>query len=69
SRGFANLATFVARCRHLVAAGGVLAAMKGAYPAEELAEVHDGCDCSDVRRLRVPLLAAERHLVLCRPGA
>ncbi|MCX7961853.1 MAG: 16S rRNA (guanine(527)-N(7))-methyltransferase RsmG [Burkholderiales bacterium] len=69
SRGFANLATFIARCRHLVAAGGVLAAMKGAYPAEELAEVREGCDCSDVRRLRVPLLAAERHLVLCRPGA
>jgi 16S rRNA (guanine527-N7)-methyltransferase len=68
ARGFAELATFVATCRHLVAPGGVLAAMKGAYPRAELARVaHErGCDCSDVRRLRVPLLDAERHLVLCR---
>ncbi len=69
ARGFAELATFVATCRHLVAPGGVLAAMKGAYPRAELARVASdgGCDCDDVRRIRVPLLDAERHLVLCRP--
>jgi 16S rRNA (guanine527-N7)-methyltransferase len=66
SRGFTSLATFIARCRHLVAEGGVLAAMKGAYPGAELAAVAPDCDCSDVRRLKVPLLAEERHLVLCR---
>lgn len=66
SRGFAGLATFIARCRHLVAEGGVLAAMKGAYPGAELAAVGPDCDCGDVRRLKVPLLAEERHLVLCR---
>lgn len=66
SRGFASLATFIARCRHLVAEGGVLAAMKGAYPAGELAAVGADWDCGDVRRLRVPLLHEERHLVLCR---
>jgi 16S rRNA (guanine527-N7)-methyltransferase len=65
ARGFAELATFIATCRHLVAPGGVLAAMKGAYPRAELERV-EGCDCSDVRRIRVPLLEAERHLVLCR---
>lgn len=69
SRGFASLATFIARCRHLVAEAGVLAAMKGAYPAAELAAVGADCDCGDVRRLRVPLLCAQRHLVLCRPRA
>jgi len=66
SRGFASLADFLTACRHLVAPGGVLAAMKGAYPREELAQVPAGCNCHDVRRLRVPLLDAERHLVLCR---
>ena len=68
TRGFASLADFIARCRHLAARGGVLAAMKGVYPGAELAALPPGCDCRDVRRLEVPLLAAERHLVLCRVG-
>lgn len=69
TRGFASLVDFLAACRHLVAPGGVLAAMKGAYPEAELAQIPAGCNCGDVRRLRVPLLDAERHLVLCRAGA
>jgi 16S rRNA (guanine527-N7)-methyltransferase len=69
SRGFASIADFLRVCRHLAAPGGVLAAMKGAYPREELAQVPADCDCHDVRRLAVPLLGAERHLVLCRAGA
>ncbi|MBI1943513.1 MAG: 16S rRNA (guanine(527)-N(7))-methyltransferase RsmG [Betaproteobacteria bacterium] len=66
TRGFAGLAQFLAACGHLAAPGGVLAAMKGAFPGDELAQVPANCDCSDVRRLAVPLLQAERHLVLCR---
>lgn len=66
TRGFSELAEFIATCRHLVAPGGVLAAMKGVFPAAELARVPAGAECRDVRRLRVPLLDAERHLVLCR---
>jgi len=66
SRAFAELVEFITCCRHLVAEGGVLAAMKAGYPREELARAASGCDCSDVRRLAVPLLDAERHLVLCR---
>jgi 16S rRNA (guanine527-N7)-methyltransferase len=66
TRGFAELAQFIASCRHLVRAGGVLAAMKGVYPQGELDRVPAGADCRDVRRLQVPLLDAERHLVLCR---
>lgn len=66
ARGFAELVQLVNSCRHLLRADGVLAAMKGAYPREELARVPAGADCSDVRRLEVPLLTAERHLVLCR---
>jgi 16S rRNA (guanine527-N7)-methyltransferase len=69
TRGFASLVDFLAACRHLVAPGGVLAAMKGAYPEAELAQIPADCDCGDVRRLKVPLLDAERHLVLCRAGS
>ncbi|TAK43461.1 MAG: 16S rRNA (guanine(527)-N(7))-methyltransferase RsmG [Betaproteobacteria bacterium] len=65
-RGFASLAEFIASCRHLVSPGGTLAAMKGIYPAAELARVPQDCDCRDVRKLYVPLLDADRHLVLCR---
>jgi 16S rRNA (guanine527-N7)-methyltransferase len=68
SRGFASVVDFLSACRHLAAPDGVLAAMKGAYPQAELAQVPADCNCADVRRLRVPLLDAERHLVLCRVG-
>jgi 16S rRNA (guanine527-N7)-methyltransferase len=66
SRGFAELARFIADCRHLLQPGGVMAAMKGVMPRDELARVPADVDCGDVRTLRVPLLDAERHLVLCR---
>jgi 16S rRNA (guanine527-N7)-methyltransferase len=61
SRAFADLAVFIAKCRHLVAPGGALAAMKGAAPAEQ------GAECRVVE-LKVPLLDAQRHLVVCRVG-
>lgn len=68
SRAFARLADFLAACRHLVAPHGVLAAMKGRRPRAELVDVPAGCACEAPIRLVVPLLDAERHLVLCRPG-
>ena len=68
SRGFASLVDFLAGCRHLAAPSGVLAAMKGAYPRDELAQVPADCDCREVKRLKVPMLDAERHLVICRVG-
>ena len=58
SRAFAGLGEFIAACRHLVAPQGVLAAMKGVAPPQEDAR------CSVVR-LHVPLLDAQRHLLLC----
>jgi 16S rRNA (guanine527-N7)-methyltransferase len=69
SRGFASLVDFLAVCRHLAAPSGVLAAMKGTYPRDELAQVPADCDCREVKRLTVPMLDAERHLVLCRVGS
>jgi 16S rRNA (guanine527-N7)-methyltransferase len=58
SRAFAALNEFLAACRHLVRPGGVLAAMKGVAPQDRRPE------CALVP-LRVPMLDAQRHLVLC----
>lgn len=66
SRGFSSLADFVDSCRHLLAPTGVLAAMKGEYPREEIAALPAAWERSEVRKLRVPRLEAERHLVLLR---
>lgn len=58
SRAFAALEEFIAACRHLVAPGGMLVAMKGTAPTGT------SNDCKIIP-LRVPLLGAQRHLVLC----
>jgi 16S rRNA (guanine527-N7)-methyltransferase len=58
SRAFAALADFLAACRHLLAPTGVLAAMTGKAPTPLDAS------CSLIQ-LHVPLLDAQRHLVLC----
>lgn len=69
TRGFAELSRFIADCRHLLLPEGVAAAMKGMLPVDELSRVPPGVDCRDVRRLQVPMLDADRHLVLCRCSA
>lgn len=66
SRAFAALAQFIEASRHLLGAGGVLVAMKGIHPAAELERLPAGCACDCVVKLEVPLLGAQRHLVLCR---
>ena len=58
SRAFAALADFIAACRHLLAPAGALAAMTGAAPVT----LPKTCRLIP---LRVPLLDAQRHLVLC----
>jgi 16S rRNA (guanine527-N7)-methyltransferase len=58
SRAFAALGEFIAACRHLVVPGGTLAAMKGTKPKD----LEAGCSLIS---LQVPLLEAQRHLVLC----
>jgi 16S rRNA (guanine527-N7)-methyltransferase len=66
SRAFAELAQFVRLCRHLVARDGLLAAMKGADPAAEIARVPADCNCARVIPLKIPFVDAARHLVLCK---
>ena len=65
SRAFAELADFVAACRHLLAPGGVIAAMKGKNPRDEVARL-PGYRCKTLP-LSVPFVEGERHLVLCEP--
>jgi 16S rRNA (guanine527-N7)-methyltransferase len=63
TRGFSDLAAFAAACRHLLVPGGLLFAMKGAYPRDELAALPADVEAREVAPLRVPFLDAERHLV------
>ena len=65
SRAFAELVEFVATCRHLLAPGGLLAAMKGKRPDREIKKLPADVRCKSVIALRTPQLDAERHLVLC----
>jgi 16S rRNA (guanine527-N7)-methyltransferase len=66
SRAFSDLAEFVNLAGRLCSREGVLAAMKGVYPYEELAQLPPEYRVETVLPLTVPGLHAERHLVLMR---
>ena len=63
SRAFAEAAEFVALTRHLLAAGGRWAAMKGA-PEQELERLPEDVVVEKVITLQVPELEAARSLVV-----
>jgi 16S rRNA (guanine527-N7)-methyltransferase len=67
SRAFAELAEFLSACKHLLAPAGVLVAMKGKDPRDEIARLPSGYRC-EVMPLDVPFVEGERHLVLCEPA-
>lgn len=64
SRAFAELSEFARVTGHLLAPGGLLAAMKGVHPYEEIGKLPREFRVTQVQRLFVPGLKAERHLVL-----
>ena len=64
SRAFATIGDFLDAATHLVAPGGTMLAMKGAYPADELDRLPAGFAIEAVHALVVPYLAAQRHLVV-----
>lgn len=67
SRAFSNLADFVKLAGHLaIENGGRLAAMKGVYPHEELAQLPSPFVVENVFHIGVPGLEAERHLVMIK---
>lgn len=67
SRAFADLATFAATSARHLGPTGVLVAMKGVHPDEELAELPPDIEVIATTALTVPGLDAARHLVFMRP--
>ncbi|MFS2046065.1 RsmG family class I SAM-dependent methyltransferase, partial [Stenotrophomonas geniculata] len=63
ARAMDTLAGIVRVGGHLLRPGGVLLAMKGVYPHEEIADLPAGWKVREVTPLSVPGLAGERHLV------
>lgn len=66
SRAFSSLRDFVTKTKALLGPAGYWAAMKGGAPHDELRELPSGVECRDIRRLHIPGLNAERHLLLLR---
>jgi len=64
SRALAEIGDLIALTAHLLAPGGVIAAMKGVHPFEELERIPPDFRVRQVHALEVPGLGAERHLVL-----
>ena len=64
ARALATLPLILELGGHLLKPGGVLLAMKGVLPADEIAALPAGWRVRDVRPLTVPGLVAERHLVV-----
>jgi 16S rRNA (guanine527-N7)-methyltransferase len=63
SRAFSSLVEFVGVSRAACGPRTRLLAMKGLYPGEELKELAESGYSTEITRLNVPGLAAERHLV------
>lgn len=68
ARAFASLAELYQGTAHLLAPGGCLLAMKGEYPAQELAALPQGVVVREVIAVTVPGLQAQRHLVRIASG-
>lgn len=66
SRAFSDLALFVRVAAHLCESGGVMLAMKGVYPHEEIRALTTDVNVERIIPLSVPELEAERHLVVMR---
>lgn len=64
SRAFSEIAEFVTLSHHLLAPGGVLVAMKGVLPFEEIERLPPEFRLKQLHPLSIPSLEASRHLVL-----
>lgn len=64
SRAFSEMGEFVRISRHLLVPGGVIIAMKGLHPYDEIAKLPPGCNVRQVLPLAIPGLDGARHLVL-----
>lgn len=68
SRAFSDLPEFLNLAGHLCAKTGMVVAMKGVYPHEELVQVPPAFQLRNVVTLNVPGLGAERHAAVLEPA-
>jgi 16S rRNA (guanine527-N7)-methyltransferase len=66
SRAFADLTDFVKLAGHLCAPDGVMIAMKGLHPDDEIAQLTSSWKVAKTLRLEIPQIDASRHLVFLR---
>ena len=66
ARALSDVAEFVRLAAHLLAPDGMLAAMKGVYPFDEISQMPAGFTVDKVVGLKVPQIEGVRHLVLIR---
>ncbi len=67
SRAFSSLREMADKAGAYCGSEGVLLAMKGAYPEQELGELPAGFVLSDAQRLQVPGVDEERYLICLSP--
>lgn len=68
SRAFSSLLEFVQTSGQHLTSDGVLYAMKGRYPMEEITDLPQEWDVVSSHTLQVPNLNAERHLLELQPN-
>lgn len=66
SRAFASLKDMTDWCKHLPASNGRFYALKGIYQQQEVIELSEDFQISEVVELNVPELIGERHLVMLK---
>lgn len=64
ARAYASIAEMLNQSQHLLAEQGQFLIMKGAYPLAEVDAMPAGFKISAVHQLKVPMLDAERHLLI-----
>ena len=69
SRAFAELADMLDWCAHLTNSKGAFYALKGQYPADEIRRLPAAFECVACHALDVPLLPAQRHLLVIKKKA
>lgn len=69
ARAYAALPDLLVSVQGLCGPGTRVLALKGRYPADELAEIPPGWQLEHSRALKIPGLAAERHILRLVPQA
>lgn len=64
SRAFSQLNEFLHKTRHLSCENGIFLAMKGQYPAEEIAAIDADFKLLDTKNLQIAGLDQKRHLLI-----